>query len=85
MKSDRPTRVSSLRSHRYRKATLFENGIAMNETASEIYDLCDGTRRIGDIMSEIGKTYQTSGVDIETDIRECLQSLAENGMISLDQ
>ena len=49
-----------------------------NETASLIWQLCDGTRGEKEIVRDLSEAYPESADAIEGDVRETLQQLLDN-------
>ena len=65
---------------RERHVLLFPEGaLALNETAVEVLQLCDGRRTIEDIADELNARYQ--GADVHDDVEELLIALADRGMV----
>ncbi|GAB6048637.1 pyrroloquinoline quinone biosynthesis peptide chaperone PqqD [Methyloparacoccus murrellii] len=56
-----------------------EGMVELNLPAAEILKLCDGTRRLDDIVSELEHQFETTG--LRGDIVELLESALENGWI----
>lgn len=55
----------------------------LNESASVVWEMCDGDRRISDIIAELSSAYpeQTSG--IEQDVAEIIQLFIDQEVIEL--
>jgi len=67
----------------YEKGSLIENGIALNETATFIWKLCDGKRTINEIISIMVDKYDVERKVAEKDIVDCIKILVKNGAIRL--
>jgi coenzyme PQQ biosynthesis protein PqqD len=55
--------------------------IHLNETASLIWKLCDGTRSMQDIVAFLGQEYPDSRDDLSTDVREAVEMLIREGAL----
>ena len=65
---------------RERHVLLFPEGaLALNETAVEVLQLCDGKRTIEDIADDLNARYP--GADVHDDVEELLIGLANRGMV----
>ncbi|CAI8973876.1 pyrroloquinoline quinone biosynthesis peptide chaperone PqqD [Methylocaldum szegediense] len=63
-----------------RYVILYPEGLVeLNLSAAEILKLCDGTRDLDTIVSELEAKFETSG--LRDDISELLQSALDNGWI----
>lgn len=59
---------------------LYPEGIVeLNRPAAEILKLCDGTRNLDAIVSELERKFETTG--IRDDVEGLLQSALNNGWI----
>jgi hypothetical protein len=54
-----------------------------NETASLIWQLCDGQRTVHEIIDMLAEAYPTAAVDIVNDVRETVQQFLDHGAIEL--
>lgn len=68
----------------YKKGSLIENGIALNETATFIWKLCDGKRTINQIIREILKKYNTSEERAKDDTLGLIETLLKEKTIELN-
>jgi pyrroloquinoline quinone biosynthesis protein D len=57
-----------------------EGMVELNPSAAEILQLCDGLRRLDDLVDELERKFQTSG--LKPDILEFLQAAHANGWIT---
>ena len=55
--------------------------IHLNETASLIWTLCDGTRTVQAIVDEIGEIFPDADIDILADTQETLSMLVGAGAL----
>lgn len=59
---------------------LYPEGLVeLSESAAEILKLCDGTRRLPEIVAELERKFEAS--DLTDDVREFLQIALDNGWI----
>ncbi len=56
----------------------------MNDSASLIWNLCDGKRTIQDIVTTLAEAYPESAESIENDVTQTIKNLFDNGVLSLD-
>ena len=55
-----------------------EGALLLNESGREILALCDGSRTVSDIATELATRY---GADVESDVREFLGRLVERELV----
>jgi len=55
----------------------------LNESASIIWQLCDGQRSIPQITEIIGEAYPEAAGSIPTDVHETIQLLIDKGVVTL--
>jgi hypothetical protein len=55
--------------------------IYLNPTAAIIWSLCDGQRRVGEIIHLIADSYPESKGNLEEDVFTTLQELRDNGVL----
>jgi len=53
--------------------------VRLNPTAAEVLELCDGQRSLDDITSALSARYD--GADVDDDVRELIDGLAERGLV----
>lgn len=58
--------------------------VYLNETAALVWQLCDGQRSVGEIVSLLEENYPESDT-IGTDVQQTLQQLADNGAVELGE
>jgi pyrroloquinoline quinone biosynthesis protein D len=63
----------------YRLGT--HKAIHLNETATLIWKLCDGSRTVQDIVDLLNKEFPDAGADIAADVREAVELLAGEGAL----
>lgn len=68
----------------YKKGSLLENGIAMNETATFIWKLCDGKTTIDKIISEVTKRYDVDRQAAEKDVLKLIKVLLEEKALRIE-
>ena len=56
-----------------------EGAVRLNPTAAEVLELCDGERSLDDIASALSTRY--GGADVDDDVRELIDALAERGLV----
>jgi len=54
---------------------------ALNEVGHRIWELCDGTHGVAQLVSVLAKEYDAPAEIIETDIREVLEDLRSKSLI----
>jgi coenzyme PQQ biosynthesis protein PqqD len=54
---------------------------ALNEVGNRIWELCDGTHRVAQMVCMLAKEYDASAEIIETDILELLEDLQSKNLI----
>ncbi len=54
---------------------------ALDEVGNRVWELCDGTHSVGDIVAIIHQEYDAPADTIETDIIELLQDLANEKLV----
>jgi len=52
----------------YKKGSLIENGIALNETGTFIWKLCDGKTTVNEIISALTDKYKINKRTAERDV-----------------
>ena len=55
--------------------------IYLNPTAAVIWSLCDGQRRIGEIIELIGDSYPDSKDNLKEEVFNTLQRLRDDGVL----
>ena len=60
------------------------NVIALNATASLIWQLCDGKRNLGSIESLLTRSYPEAAERIPLEIAEAIEHLVRDGALELD-
>jgi pyrroloquinoline quinone biosynthesis protein D len=80
----RPQLAAGVRLHwdgvRERHVLLFPEGaLALNNTAADVLELCDGRRSLDDIAQELSERY--SGADVGGDVTELLTAIAARGLV----
>lgn len=55
--------------------------VMLNETASDVWFLCDGTRTISQIVDRLAAVYQVDATAIERDVREAVSRFVDAGLI----
>jgi coenzyme PQQ biosynthesis protein PqqD len=56
--------------------------ILLNSSAGAVWNLCDGTRTVGEMITELAETYPDGAAVIRDDVRDTLRKLAEIGLVS---
>ncbi len=68
----------------YRRAA--KTAIYLNDSATVIWKLCDGTRAVSEIVTEIAKSFPEEAVEqIGLDVRGTIDQLIANGVIFLSE
>jgi len=84
LRLDVPVLPNGFRLHwdkvRERHVILYPEGaLALNDTAVQVLQLCDGKRTIEDIADELSARF--GGADVHDDVENLLISLANIGMV----
>ena len=53
----------------------------LNEVGGRIWELCDGTRSVADIVATLVTEYDASSDDLRPDVLELLGELDSNGLV----
>jgi len=56
-----------------------EGALALNATAAEVLELCDGKRTIDDIAGVLGERYD--GADVSADVAELVAAIEAKGLV----
>jgi len=67
----------------YKKGSLLENGIALNETATFIYKLCNSYNTVNEIIGMIFKNYKVNKQKAQEDVINCIKELLNSNSIKL--
>ena len=67
----------------YKSGSLIENGVALNETATFIWKLCDGKRTVDQIISEVLKNYDVSEERTKQDILNYIKLLIKEKTLKI--
>lgn len=67
----------------YPKGSLLENGVVLNEVATFIYKLCDGQRKVSEIIDTILENYNVNQKKAKIDTINCLKELLDANVIKL--
>jgi pyrroloquinoline quinone biosynthesis protein D len=59
-----------------------ERVLAPDEIAVEVLRLCDGVRRVEEMIDQLAAKYTADRVDISTDVVAMLQDLADKGFLT---
>jgi pyrroloquinoline quinone biosynthesis protein D len=57
--------------------------VHLNETATVIWKLCDGSRTVEDIVTLLAREYPASRAEIETDVNEAVSMLIRQRVIEI--
>ncbi|MFH1823790.1 MAG: PqqD family protein [Candidatus Firestonebacteria bacterium] len=61
-----------------------EKTVVLDKIGSEIWNLCDGRRRVCDIVNYIVENHKLSNIEAETSLLEYLKQLVKRGIIGLE-
>lgn len=67
----------------YPKGSLLENGIVLNETATFIYKLCEGGKKVSEIIEKILENYEVNLEKAKIDTINCIKELLNADSIKL--
>ncbi len=79
--SQKPLRLWEWRE--YKSGSLIENGIALNDTGTFIWKLCDGKTTIGKIINALIKKYDVDKQIAEKDVFGLIQLLIEENALKI--
>jgi pyrroloquinoline quinone biosynthesis protein D len=65
----------------YRRPT--KAAIYLNETATVIWKLCDGTRTVQEIIAILADTFPDAAEDVRADVRQTIDELVGAGALEL--
>jgi len=68
----------------YEKGSLIENGIALNETATFVWKLCNGKKTVNQIIHKVLKKYNVSEERAKRDVLDWIETLLEEKTIELN-
>ena len=57
--------------------------LMLEGTGRDIWDLIDGKRRVGEIVAELGRTYDVEAETCRRDVLAFMKTLSENGMVEI--
>jgi len=58
--------------------------IYLNDTASAIWQLCDGERKVSDIVDVLAGAYPDARAAIAADVRDALDMLVREGALQIE-
>jgi len=67
----------------YRKGSLIENGIALNDTGTFIWRLCNGKTTIRKIIDAVIKKYEVDRKTAERDVLGLIKLLIEENTLKI--
>lgn len=65
----------------YKKGSLIENGIALNETGTFIWKLCNGKTTVREIISALINKYEVDKRTAEKDVSALIKLLIEENSL----
>lgn len=57
--------------------------VYMNETATLVWQLCDGKRTVGEIVQQLQEAYPEAAGGMESDVEHALAVFSEHGAITI--
>ena len=57
--------------------------VYMNETASLVWQLCDGKRTVAEIVQQLQQAYPEAADNMQSDVEQALAVFSEHGAITL--
>ena len=64
-------------------SVMRDEASALNRTATEIWELCDGTRSIGAIARVLGQRYGVDDADLLADVTAAVTSLRARALVDV--
>lgn len=59
----------------YKKGSLIENGIILNNTATFVWKLCNGKKTVNELILSFSKKYSIDKKRATEDVLECVSTL----------
>ncbi len=84
-RNSNPVAKNGLRFRRFPKGVLYENGVALNNTAFAILKLCDGVLDIGDIAVRLSEGFGCPVDELIPHVKNTLELLTEANLINWRQ
>ncbi|HSZ35686.1 MAG TPA: PqqD family protein [Acidimicrobiales bacterium] len=56
--------------------------ILLNSSAGAVWNLCDGSRTVGEMVNELAEAYPVQAEVMGDDVRQTLRKLAELGLVT---
>lgn len=66
----------------YERGCLLENGIALNQTATYIWKMCDGKTTVEEICKKLTEKYTVLSTEATKDVIKCINLLLAEGGLS---
>lgn len=66
-------------------SAMRDEASALNRTATEIWELCDGTRTVGDIARALGKRYGVDEAYLLGDVTAAVTTLRARGLVDVSR
>lgn len=67
----------------YSKGSLLENGVVLNDTATFVYQQCNGQNTVSDILSKLCKNYDIKTSRAKKDLLILIRSLINETAIRI--
>jgi pyrroloquinoline quinone biosynthesis protein D len=64
-------------------SAMRDEASALNRTATEIWELCDGTKTIGTIARALGQRYGVDEADLLADVAATVAMLRARGLVDV--
>lgn len=64
-------------------SAMRDEASALNRTATEIWELCDGTRTVGAIAHALGQRYGIDEADLLADVTIAVTTLRSRGLVDV--
>jgi pyrroloquinoline quinone biosynthesis protein D len=66
-------------------SAMRDEASALNRTATEIWELCDGTRSIGAIARALGQRYGVDEAYLLSDVADAVATLRARGLVEVSR
>ena len=66
-------------------SAMRDEASALNRTATEIWELCDGTRTIGAIARALGQRYGVDEANLLADVTTAVTTLRARGLVDVSR
>lgn len=62
-----------------------DTNVYLTDLSAEIFDMCDGTHSIEDIINQIMSDYDVTYEECSKDVKECINDLVDSNIINIKE